>query len=55
MAAAAFFDLAGCTPYFDSSCDVPFLEIVGHPLAVNPDRERGGPMLEFSRLLPRAA
>ncbi len=63
------FDLAECTAYSDSHTDVPFLEAVGHPVAVNPDRElrrvaaeRGWPVLEFSdraypharRRLPRA-
>ncbi|HEX6951224.1 MAG TPA: HAD family hydrolase [Gaiellaceae bacterium] len=48
-------DLAECTAYSDSHTDLPFLEAVGHPLAVNPDRElrriareRGWPVLEFS-------
>jgi HAD superfamily hydrolase (TIGR01490 family) len=48
------FDLAECTAYSDSHTDVPFLEVVGHPVAVNPDRalrriaaERGWPVLEF--------
>lgn len=48
------FDLAECTAYSDSHTDVPFLEVVGHPVAVNPDRslrrtavERGWTVLEF--------
>lgn len=48
------FDLAECTAYSDSHTDVPFLEAVGHPVAVNPDRglrrvaaERGWRVLEF--------
>ena len=48
------FDLAECTAYSDSHTDLPFLEAVGHPVAVNPDRalrqiaaERGWPTLEF--------
>ena len=48
------FDLAECTAYSDSHTDLPFLEAVGHPVAVNPDRalrrvaaERGWPALEF--------
>jgi HAD superfamily hydrolase (TIGR01490 family) len=48
-------DLADCTAYSDSHTDLPFLEAVGHPVAVNPDRvlrrvaeERGWPVLEFS-------
>ena len=32
------FDLAECTAYSDSHTDVPFLEAVGHPIVVNPDR-----------------
>jgi HAD superfamily hydrolase (TIGR01490 family) len=48
------FDLAQCTAYSDSHTDLPFLEAVGHPVVVNPDRElrgiagdRGWPILEF--------
>jgi HAD superfamily hydrolase (TIGR01490 family) len=62
LAAAEGFDLAVCTAYSDSHSDVPFLEAVGHPVAVNADRqlrriarERGWPLLEFSHRLPRAA
>jgi HAD superfamily hydrolase (TIGR01490 family) len=55
-------DLAECTAYSDSHTDLPFLEAVGHPVAVNPDRalrtaaaERGWPILEFStRAYPHA-
>jgi HAD superfamily hydrolase (TIGR01490 family) len=32
-------DLAGSYAYSDSITDAPMLEIVGHPVAVNPDRE----------------
>jgi HAD superfamily hydrolase (TIGR01490 family) len=32
-------DLAGSYAYSDSITDVPLLEVVGHPVAVNPDRE----------------
>ena len=49
------FDLTTCTAYSDSHSDLPFLELVGHPVAVNPDRElrriaaaRGWPVLEVS-------
>jgi HAD superfamily hydrolase (TIGR01490 family) len=49
------YDLPECTAYSDSHTDVPFLEVVGHPVAVNPDRalrriaaERGWPVLEFT-------
>jgi HAD superfamily hydrolase (TIGR01490 family) len=31
-------DLALCTAYSDSATDLPMLEAVGHPVAVNPDR-----------------
>ncbi|HZS23728.1 MAG TPA: HAD family hydrolase [Gaiellaceae bacterium] len=55
LAAGRGFDLAECTAYSDSHTDVPFLEAVGHPVAVNPDRslrrtaaERGWPVLQFS-------
>ena len=55
-------DLSACTAYSDSRTDLPFLEVVGHPVAVNPDRElrrvareRGWPVLEFSgRAYPHA-
>ena len=32
-------DLAGSYAYSDSATDLPMLELVGHPVAVNPDRE----------------
>ena len=48
-------DLAASTAYSDSYSDVPFLEAVGHPVAVNPDRRlrsiaraRGWPTIRFS-------
>ncbi len=55
-------DLDRCTAYSDSHTDLPFLEAVGHPVVVNPDRElrriaaeRGWPVLEFSgRAYPHA-
>ena len=34
-------DLAASYAYSDSATDVPMLEIVGHPVAVNADRELG--------------
>jgi HAD superfamily hydrolase (TIGR01490 family) len=50
------YDLEASTAYSDSHTDVPFLEAVGYPVAVNPDRalrriagERGWPVLEFGR------
>lgn len=49
-------DLANSYAYSDSYTDIPMLEAVGHPSAVNPDRvlakharEHGWPILEFSR------
>jgi HAD superfamily hydrolase (TIGR01490 family) len=55
LAEAHGFDLAESTAYSDSHTDIPFLEAVGKPVAVNPDRElrrvaveRGWPILEFS-------
>lgn len=51
------FDLAESTAYSDSYTDLPFLEAVGHPVVVNPDRElrriaaeRGWPVLRFQDL-----
>ena len=48
------YDLAESTAYSDSHTDLPFLEAVGKPVAVNPDRalrrvaaERGWPVLRF--------
>jgi len=38
LAAARDIDLAGSYAYSDSVTDVPMLEAVGHPVAVNPDR-----------------
>jgi HAD superfamily hydrolase (TIGR01490 family) len=51
------YDLAASTAYSDSHTDLPFLEAVGNPVAVNPDRdlrriasERGWPVLVFAEL-----
>src|SRR6478672_12314632 len=48
------FDLEQSTAYSDSHTDLPFLEAVGHPVAVNPDRAlrkiaaaRAWPIMEF--------
>jgi phosphoserine phosphatase len=48
------YDLPRSYAYSDSATDVPMLESVGHPYAVNPDRalrrlaaERGWPVLDF--------
>ena len=55
LAASDDLDLPASTAYSDSYSDVPFLEAVGHPVAVNPDRRlrriarlRGWPTLSFS-------
>jgi len=57
LAAREGIDLAVSTAYSDSHTDVPFLEAVGHPVVVNPDRElrriaaeREWPVLTFSEL-----
>lgn len=56
LAAEHNYDLAASWAYSDSITDVPLLEAVGHPYAVNPDRalrriatERGWPVLTFRR------
>ncbi|MEV0961946.1 MULTISPECIES: HAD family phosphatase [unclassified Streptomyces] len=56
LAASEGYDLGRCYAYSDSVTDVPMLEAVGHPYAVNPDRalrreasSRGWPVLVFSR------
>ena len=50
------YDLAECFAYSDSITDRHMLEVVGHPHAVNPDRElrrlaheQGWPVLVFDR------
>jgi HAD superfamily hydrolase (TIGR01490 family) len=54
LAAAEGIELADSTAYSDSASDLPFLEAVGKPVAVNPDRalrriarERGWPVQIF--------
>ena len=54
MAATEGYDLARSFAYSDSITDLPMLEAVGHPSAVNPDKalrkaaaERGWPVLDF--------
>lgn len=56
MASQRGFDLSECFAYSDSATDLPMLELVGHPVAVNPDKElkaiadeRGWTALEFER------
>ncbi|GGK60700.1 hypothetical protein GCM10011591_36210 [Nocardia camponoti] len=55
LAAEHGYDLASCYAYSDSVTDLPMLEAVGHPTAVNPDRglrkeaaSHGWPVLTFS-------
>lgn len=73
MSAAAFFnldntaeeaaiDLSQSWAYSDSSSDIPMFELVGHPVAVNPDARlarvaaaRGWEVLRFERLKRRLA
>lgn len=54
LAAKESLDLAESYAYSDSYTDIPMLEAVGHPVAVNPDRvlhkrakERGWEVMEF--------
>jgi HAD superfamily hydrolase (TIGR01490 family) len=56
LAAERGYDLASCYAYADSASDLPILQLVGHPVAVNPDRSllsvahrRGWPIVEFNR------
>jgi HAD superfamily hydrolase (TIGR01490 family) len=56
LAAVEGYDLARCYAYSDSATDLPLLEAVGHPHAVNPDRAlrreaqaRSWPVLVFTR------
>jgi len=57
VAAEHGIDLAESYAYSDSESDLPMLEAVGHPVAVNPDnaleriaRERGWQIMRFDRL-----
>ncbi|WP_369390960.1 HAD family hydrolase [Streptomyces sp. CG1] len=59
LAASEGYDLDRCYAYSDSATDLPMLQAVGHPHAVNPDRAlrreavaRGWPILEFRRPVP---
>jgi len=56
LAAERGYELDACYAYSDSITDLPMLEAVGKPTAVNPDRalravatERGWPVLTFSK------
>lgn len=59
MATEKGYDLTESYAYSDSISDLPLLEAVGHPTAVNPDRslrrtaaERGWPVQEFRHPVP---
>ncbi|MCH0557718.1 HAD family phosphatase [Streptomyces sp. MUM 16J] len=59
LALSEGYDLDRCYAYSDSATDLPMLQAVGHPHAVNPDRAlrreanaRGWPVLEFRRPVP---
>lgn len=61
LAAEHGYDLALSYAYSDSISDLPMLEAVGHPVAVNPDGEleriayeRGWPIVIFARKTKRA-
>ncbi len=56
LAAERGYDLQLSYSYSDSASDLPMMEMVGHPVAVNPDgpletvaNQRGWPMVEFAR------
>ncbi|GAA3615867.1 HAD family hydrolase [Streptomyces chitinivorans] len=56
LAESEGYDLSRCYAYSDSATDIPMLEAVGHPHAVNPDRalrreavSRDWPILTFQR------
>ncbi|MET9377701.1 HAD family hydrolase [Streptomyces sp. NPDC003035] len=56
LAESEGYDLSRCYAYSDSATDVPMLETVGHPYAVNPDRTlrrealaRDWPILAFEK------
>jgi HAD superfamily hydrolase (TIGR01490 family) len=62
LAAEHGYDLAASFAYTDSFTDLPMLEAVGHPVAVNPDRAlrrealaRGWPVRDFRRPVPLRA
>lgn len=59
VSAARGIDLTKSWAYSDSATDVPMLQAVGHPVAVNPDRDlariaqsEGWPILSFSHRVP---
>lgn len=60
LAALRGYDLSLCYSYSDSISDLPMMNLVGHPVAVNPDgeladfaRKRGWPIVVFSRTAKR--
>lgn len=62
LAADRGYDLTTCYAYADSASDLPILQLVGHPVAVNPDRSlvsvahrRGWPIVEFNRQAKQVA
>ncbi|MGH8927313.1 MAG: HAD family hydrolase, partial [Acidimicrobiia bacterium] len=61
LAADRAYDLVASYAYSDSISDLPMLEAVGHPVAVNPDSElediahdRGWPVVIFARKTKQA-
>ncbi|CAN5887768.1 HAD-IB family hydrolase [soil metagenome] len=55
IAEARGYDLQSCYAYSDSASDLPMMQLVGNPVAVNPDRalqavahRRGWPVVEFN-------
>jgi HAD superfamily hydrolase (TIGR01490 family) len=62
LAAWEHYDLERCYAYSDSASDLPMLEAVGHPVAVNPDaalartaRRNGWPVVIFSQRTKQVA
>lgn len=61
LASERGYDLALCYGYSDSISDLPMMELVGHPVAVNPDSQllaeahaRGWPVVIFARKTKQA-
>ena len=61
LASERGYDLERCYAYSDSVSDLPMMELVGHPVAVNPDsalndiaHKRGWPVVIFARKTKRA-
>lgn len=56
LSAERGYDLEACYSYSDSASDLPMMQLVGNPIAVNPDRpmtavahRRGWPVIELAR------